>query len=176
MLKIRLQRVGKKHEPVFRLVVCDSKNSVKSGNNLEVLGAYDARDKNETRINADRVNHWIAQGAQLSDTVHNLLITKGIIKGKKINILPAFKTPEKTEEETKKESVDTAQNKSEDVEVKEENTNEEIIEQVKEEAPVETDETAVEVKEEEIPAEAADSGKEDSVEVKEEELPAETQK
>jgi hypothetical protein len=65
-------------------------------------------------------------------------------------------------EEPKKESLDDARDTSEDVEVKEE-------------TPVETVETAVEVKEEEIPEEAADSGKEDSVEIKEEELPAETE-
>ncbi|MFZ2523132.1 MAG: 30S ribosomal protein S16 [Minisyncoccia bacterium] len=43
MLKIRLQRVGRKHEPVFRLVLTDSKNSTKSGKYLENLGNYDAR-------------------------------------------------------------------------------------------------------------------------------------
>jgi small subunit ribosomal protein S16 len=165
MLKIRLQRVGKKHEPVFRLVVCDSKNGVKSGNNLEVLGSYDARDKNETRINGDKVNHWISKGAQLSDTVHNLLITKGIIKGKKINILPAMKVEDKPVEVTEEPKKE---------EVKEE-IKAEVAEEVKEEAPVEVVEDAIEVKEEELPAEAADSRKEDSVEVKEEELPAETE-
>jgi small subunit ribosomal protein S16 len=102
MLKIRLQRVGKKHEPVFRLVICDSKRGPKTGSVLEVLGSYDAREKNETKIDEERVKHWISQGAQVSDTVHNLLIGKGIIKGEKINVLPK-KSPVVKEEESKEE-------------------------------------------------------------------------
>ncbi|HMO78647.1 MAG TPA: 30S ribosomal protein S16 [Candidatus Paceibacterota bacterium] len=96
MLTIRLQRVGKKNEPTFRVVLTDSKNSSKSGKFLEVLGSYDARDKNETKLNADRIKHWISVGAKLSDTVHNLLINKKIISGKKINVLPK-KSPIKKE-------------------------------------------------------------------------------
>lgn len=88
MLKIRLQRVGRKHEPTYRIVLTDSQNGPKSGNFIEVLGSYDARDKNETTIKADRVKHWIDNGAQVSDTIHNLLVGKGIIDGKKKNVLP----------------------------------------------------------------------------------------
>lgn len=100
MLAIRLQRVGKKNEPTFRIVLTDSKNSTKSGKFLEVLGSYDARDKNETRINEERVKHWISQGAKLSDTVHNLFVNKKVITGKKINVLPK-KSPIKKEGEEK---------------------------------------------------------------------------
>jgi len=124
MLKIRLQRVGKKHEPVFRVVVCDSKNGVKSGDNIEILGSYDARDKNETKVNGERVNHWIAQGAQVSDTVHNLLINLGVIKGKKINVLPK-KSPIKKE------------NSEQETEKSEEKINEESVEEKLDEAPAE---------------------------------------
>jgi small subunit ribosomal protein S16 len=109
MLKIRLQRVGKKHEPVFRVVVCDSKNSVKSGNNLEVLGAYDAREKNETKINGERAAYWISQGAQVSGTVHNVLVDMGVIKGKKINVLPKKTAPVK--EPVSAEGSDVAKKK-----------------------------------------------------------------
>jgi small subunit ribosomal protein S16 len=88
MLKIRLQRVGKKHEPTYRVVVCDSKRGPKSGDNIEIIGSYDARDKNETKVDGERAQYWISQGAQVSDTVNNLLINLGIIKGDKINVLP----------------------------------------------------------------------------------------
>lgn len=84
---IRLQRVGRVNIPTFRVVLTDSKNSTKSGRFLEILGTYDpVNDIKE--IKADRVKHWMSHGAQLSDTVHNWLIDKKIIPGKKINKLP----------------------------------------------------------------------------------------
>ncbi|MES2213449.1 MAG: 30S ribosomal protein S16 [Patescibacteria group bacterium] len=91
MLKIRLQRVGRKHEPSFRLVLTDSKNSTKSGKYLEILGNYDARHGNDAVMKTDRVTYWMSQGAQVSHTVHNLLVDKKIITGKKINTLPLKK-------------------------------------------------------------------------------------
>jgi len=89
MLIIRLQRVGRVHEPTFRLVLVDSKRGPKSGRALEILGNHDMRKaKNSSSFSADRILFWIAKGAQLSDTVRNLLITKKIITGKKVNALP----------------------------------------------------------------------------------------
>lgn len=123
MLKIRLQRVGRKHEPVFRVVLTDSKNGPKSGKFIEILGSYDSRDKNETTLKADRITHWINNGAQVSDTIHNLLITKEIIKGKKINNLPT-KSPvvdeeaiakEKAEAEAKKLAEEKARKEAEEL-------------------------------------------------------------
>ncbi len=96
MLKIRLQRVGRKHEPTFRLVLTDSQNSTKSGRYLEVLGNHDPRHKELTKIEIDRVKHWISKGAQTTDTVHNMLVGKKMIEGKKKNVLP-MKTPIKKE-------------------------------------------------------------------------------
>ena len=73
----------------------DSKNSAKSGRVHEVLGMYDpVNDKKE--IDGDRAKYWISKGAKVSDTVHNFLITKKIIPGKKINALPR-KSPIKAE-------------------------------------------------------------------------------
>lgn len=87
MLAIRLTRVGKKKDASFRVVVIDSKRKVKAGNYLEMVGSYDPRvDRSE--LKADRIKHWIAQGARPSDTVHNLLVSNKIIEGKKINVLP----------------------------------------------------------------------------------------
>ncbi len=100
MLIIRLQRVGKRNEPTFRVVLTDSKNGPKSGKFLEVLGSYDPRDKNITKIDSERVKEWISKGAQVSDTVHNILINQGTIEGKKINVLPK-KSPVVDEEAEK---------------------------------------------------------------------------
>ena len=58
MLMIRLQRVGRKHEPVFRLVLTDSKNSTKSGRFLEVLGSYSPKS-NSCEIKTDRIKPTI---------------------------------------------------------------------------------------------------------------------
>jgi len=98
MLRIRLQRTGRKHEPTFRVVLTDSQNSTKSGRYLEVLGSHDPRHKEMTQLDADRINHWISKGAKPTDTLHNMLVTKGIIKGKKVNVLPK-KSPIKKEGE-----------------------------------------------------------------------------
>jgi small subunit ribosomal protein S16 len=97
MLKIRLQRTGRKHEATYRLVVTDSKNSTKSGRAVEIVGAHDPRRDNMTVLNGDRIKHWISMGAGLSGTVHNLLVTHKIIDAKKINVLPK-KTVAKKEE------------------------------------------------------------------------------
>lgn len=102
MLKIRLQRVGRKNIPTFRVVLTDSKNSTKSGRFLEVLGSFDPRDDKSKIIKADRVKYWISKGAQLSGTLHNFLVHTKVIEGKKINVLP-LKRPIKKEEEAKKE-------------------------------------------------------------------------
>ena len=97
MLKIRLQRVGRKNDPSFRLVLTDSKNATRSGKFLEILGAYSAR-QGEPSLNGDRIKYWISVGAKPSDTVHNLLITKKVVTGKKVNVLPKKTVPKKEEE------------------------------------------------------------------------------
>lgn len=96
MLKIRLQRVARKHIPIFRVVLTDSKNSTKSGKFHEVLGSFNLMT-DEKRVNAERVKYWISKGAQLSGTVHNYLVNERIIAGKKINVLPK-RRPIKKEE------------------------------------------------------------------------------
>ena len=86
---IRLQRVGRKHEPVFRLVLTDSKNSTKSGKYIEVLGSYDPRQENKIeQFNLAKIKEHMSKGAKLSDTVHNFLVSKKAIDGKKKNALP----------------------------------------------------------------------------------------
>ncbi len=98
MLMIRLQRVGRKHEPVFRLVLTDSKNGPKSGKYLEMLGSYDPRLENKIeQFDMPKIKEYISKGAQLSDTVHNFLVSKKAIDGKKINSLPKRRPIKKVE-------------------------------------------------------------------------------
>lgn len=92
MLIIRLQRVGRTHEPSFRIVLTDSKFGPKSGKAVEVLGSYDARKgKGTNHVDGEKVKYWISKGAQVSETVHNYLIDEKILTGKKINVLPKNK-------------------------------------------------------------------------------------
>src|SRR3989344_8297223 len=93
MLKIRLQRVGRKHEPAFRLVLTESKNSTKSGRFKEVLGSYDPRKRTEA-LKADRIKHWLSMGVGITPTINNLLIKKGVIRGKKIDVSARSTTPQ----------------------------------------------------------------------------------
>lgn len=109
MLMIRLQRVGRIHEPTFRLVLTDSKNGPKSGKYLEVLGSYDARRENKIeQFDIPKIKHWISKGAKLSLTVHNFLVHKKAIEGKKMNALPKRTKIEKPAEEVKAEAPKAA--------------------------------------------------------------------
>lgn len=94
MLKIRLQRIGRKNDPAFRVVLTDSKNSTKSGRFLELLGTYNPKVEDKTkRTNfvTDRIKYWMSEGAQCSDTMHNFLVKEKVIEGKKVNVLPLKK-------------------------------------------------------------------------------------
>jgi small subunit ribosomal protein S16 len=90
MLKIRLQRIGKKNDPFFRVVLTDSKNSTKSGKFLEILGNYNTK-AGKTDFKSDKIKYWISKGVKLSGTVNNFLVRQKIISGKKVNVSPKKK-------------------------------------------------------------------------------------
>ena len=83
MLQIRLLRVGKKHKPSFRLVLVNK--GKRPGKYLENLGFYTPTKKeNKTEnIENERITYWISKGAQLTPTVHNILLDARVITGKK---------------------------------------------------------------------------------------------
>jgi len=115
MLIIRLQRVGRIHEPTFRVVLMDSKWSAKSGKAIEILGSYDPRKgKSNNSIDGERVKALISKGAQVSDTVHNFLIDQKVLTGKKINVLPKNKiiNAKKAKEAEKSEKEKTEKEKA----------------------------------------------------------------
>jgi len=101
MVVIRFQRRGKKHQPSFR-IVADTKRSKLDGASLEDLGWYNPHSK-ECELKADRVQYWLGVGAKPSNTVYNLLITKGVIEGKKISVHKKSKKAKEQAPETKKE-------------------------------------------------------------------------
>jgi len=102
MLKIRLQRIGRKNDPSFRAVLTDSKNSTKSGKFLEIVGSYNPKE-GVTNFKNDRIKYWISKGAKTSDTMHNFLVRQKVIEGRYINVLPKKKpTVKRKELKTKK--------------------------------------------------------------------------
>jgi len=71
MVKIRMARMGRKGVPFYRVIVIESKKA-RDGEYIENVGYYDPRSKN-LRINRDRVEYWIAKGAQPTNTVAKLI-------------------------------------------------------------------------------------------------------
>lgn len=102
MLAIKLKRIGKKHQPSYRLIVAEKRSSL-VGRYVEDLGWYNplAAKENKFKFNKDRIDHWLKTGAQPTATVHNLLILAGILSGAKMR---AHKNP-KAKEGAPKESA-----------------------------------------------------------------------
>ena len=78
-VKIRLNRMGAKKNPFYRIVVTDSR-APRDGRFIEVLGNYDP-SQNPAVVNVDeeKVLDWMGKGAQLTDTVKNLFSKKGLM-------------------------------------------------------------------------------------------------
>ncbi|HOU04947.1 MAG TPA: 30S ribosomal protein S16 [Smithellaceae bacterium] len=77
-VKIRLTRKGAKGKPFYRIVAADT-DYPRDGKFLEILGNYDPKKKPvEITVKEDRVKDWLSKGAKATNTVANLLKTKGI--------------------------------------------------------------------------------------------------
>ena len=73
MVKIRLRRMGAKKAPYYRIVVADSR-SPRDGRFIEEIGTYDPMaEDNKVNVEMDRVEYWIRNGAQPTETVRGLL-------------------------------------------------------------------------------------------------------
>ena len=73
MVKIRLRRVGAKKAPFYRVVVADS-HFARDGRFIEEIGTYDPLTEPATiKIDMERAQYWISNGAQPTDTVRGLL-------------------------------------------------------------------------------------------------------
>lgn len=83
MLTIRLSRVGKKKQPEYRLVISE-KTKDPWGDALEYLGHFNPRTNPATvNFNVERIKYWLSKGAQVSDTVKNILIDQKILESEK---------------------------------------------------------------------------------------------
>jgi small subunit ribosomal protein S16 len=97
MLTIRLSRIGKRKKPMYRLIISEKARDP-YGRSLEILGFYDPFKK-ELQVKKERIEYWLSRGAGMSPTVNNLLVEKGLIKGKKISASkPGKASIKKTEE------------------------------------------------------------------------------
>jgi len=73
VVKIRLARVGSKKNPIYRVVVADSR-SRRDGRNIETIGRYNPQtDPSIVEVDIDRAKHWIGNGAQPSRAVEKLI-------------------------------------------------------------------------------------------------------
>jgi len=73
LLRIRLNRVGKKKQPFYRIVVMDQRKA-RNSNYVEVVGHYDPRRQPVfISLKAERIQYWLGQGAQPTDTVRSFL-------------------------------------------------------------------------------------------------------
>ncbi|MBQ7688197.1 MAG: 30S ribosomal protein S16 [Clostridia bacterium] len=79
MVKIRLRRMGAKKAPFYRIVVADSRYP-RDGRFIEEIGYYNPMTEPAViKVDADKAKQWIANGAQPTDTVKNLLKKSGAI-------------------------------------------------------------------------------------------------
>ena len=82
-LKIRLTRGGAKKRPYYRIVVADSR-SPRDGRFIEKVGTYDPMkpkgDENRVSLDAEKIQAWLAKGAQPTDRVLRFLDTAGLLK------------------------------------------------------------------------------------------------
>ena len=80
MLKMRLKRMGKKKNPIYRVVVADAR-SPRDGRFVEEIGSYDpSQEPSLIKIDEEAARKWLAQGAQPTETVAKLLKVAGIEK------------------------------------------------------------------------------------------------
>ncbi len=101
MLMIRLRPVGKKGQRSYQLIINENAKDV-FGDYLEKLGHYDPNPTPSVIVlKEERNKYWLSKGAQASDTVHNLLVDAGLVKGEKIKKGNTNRGKKKEGEETK---------------------------------------------------------------------------
>ena len=106
MLMMRLQRVGRRNDPAYRIVVTDKRTGPKSDKHVARLGSYNPK-MDHVQIDAAAAKDWLSKGVQPSDTVYNILVGQNIVEGRKKNVLPK-KSPIIDEEALKRAEEEAA--------------------------------------------------------------------
>ena len=77
-VRVRLTRVGGRKNPIWRVVVADQR-SPRDGRVIETIGRYNAQvEPSEIVLNEERLQHWLARGAQPTNTVKKLMRAQGV--------------------------------------------------------------------------------------------------
>lgn len=79
---IRFQRIGRKNDAAFRIAVLEKTAGPKAGSYVDLVGTYNPKTK-ATTLKPDAIKDWMGKGAQMSPSVHNLLVKEGVIEGAK---------------------------------------------------------------------------------------------
>ena len=103
---MRLQRVGRKNDPSYRIVVTDKRTGPKSNKHIAILGSYNPK-MDHIQLDTEAAEEWLSKGVQPSDTVHNILVGQKVIEAKKKNVLPK-KSPIVDEEAEAKAAEEAA--------------------------------------------------------------------
>lgn len=98
MLVIRFNRVGRKNHAQYRIVV-QEKTKAPGGRHLKIVGSYDPHQK-AVVLRKKEIETFLKNGAQPSDSVYNLLVREGVIKGEKRKKKIKHKEIEEIEEKT----------------------------------------------------------------------------
>ncbi len=170
MLMLRLQRIGRRNEAHFKMVVIEKTKGPKSQKYVDIVGSYNPK-LGRVQIDEEKAKRWISQGVQPSDTVYNMLVSNGIIEGKKKNVLP-HKSPVIDEEKLareKEEAEAKALKEAEEKVAAEESEESEEAKVVAETTEETQSEASVKTEIEEVKEEV----KEEASETKEEEIKTE---
>ena len=178
--KIRLKRIGRRNRPFYRLVVMDER-SRRDGAAIEQLGWFNPLERNDEKnfaLNDERIIHWLKEGAQTTETAHNLLKRTGLTY--RWHLIRQGLDEKAVEKEMKKWALervevekrrtDKASNKAEEKQkVAEKESETAAADEVKKETPVKeeteakvTEEVVEEKAEEEAPAEEEEPAEEAS--------------
>ena len=162
MLAIKLTRTGRKKQPCYRVIV-SPKHQDPWGKATEIVGHYNPRDKESGVIlKEDRIKHWLSVGAQPTETVHNMLVTAGIIDAKKVKASSLGKKYKKKIADEKAAEQEKAQKAKEEAEAAKQAEKEAADAKAKESAEAEAKPAEEEKKAPETPAETPEEKKEEA--------------
>ncbi len=124
-VRLRLMRMGKKRQPVYRVVVMDQR-APRDGRYIEQIGRYDARQEPSlVEIDNERAADWLAKGARPSETVEKLLNISGAmntmkIQGGGIHVIGADQTSDEAVAETEAVEAEVAEEAADEASTEEE--------------------------------------------------------
>lgn len=109
MLAIKFKRIGKKHQPSFRVIVAEKRSKV-NGRFIDDLGWYNPKSKGFA-LDKEKTKQWLGNGAQPTASIHNFLVKAGALNAPKIAV---HKIRQPAEEKAKGEIVETKEVKNEE--------------------------------------------------------------